>query len=223
MKELSIEIPLEAKDSELKGWEYTIPEGMEAEIKDGKIIVREKESEDEKIRKAIIDFFSEPSRKEYILNGFTVDDIIAWIKKQGEKKPAEWSEEDEFHMQGIIDLLPGLTIRHNWLKDLKNRVQSQTKQEWSEEDETNASYICAALDCYLRLREERNNTNGQEDLDKARNWLYNKLKSLRPQFTWKPSGRQMEVLAWCKPLFADPKAVGILESLINDLKKLREE
>ena len=40
MKE--IEIPFGAKDSELKGWEYTIPEGMEAEIKDGKIVVKEK-------------------------------------------------------------------------------------------------------------------------------------------------------------------------------------
>ena len=43
MKE--IEIPFGAKDSELKGWEYTIPEGMEAEIKDGKIVVREKKPE----------------------------------------------------------------------------------------------------------------------------------------------------------------------------------
>lgn len=43
MKE--IEIPFGAKDSELKGWEYTIPEGMEAEIKDGKIIVKEKKPE----------------------------------------------------------------------------------------------------------------------------------------------------------------------------------
>lgn len=43
MKE--IEIPLGAKDYELKGWEYTIPEGMEAEIKDGKIVVREKQPE----------------------------------------------------------------------------------------------------------------------------------------------------------------------------------
>lgn len=40
-----IEIPFGAKDSELKGWEYTIPEGMEAEIKDGKIVVREKKPE----------------------------------------------------------------------------------------------------------------------------------------------------------------------------------
>ena len=52
--EKTIEIPFGAKDSELKGWEYTIPENMEAEIKGGKIIVREKENEDEKIRKQII-------------------------------------------------------------------------------------------------------------------------------------------------------------------------
>lgn len=36
------DMPFNAKDYELKGWEYTIPEGMEAEIKDGKIVVREK-------------------------------------------------------------------------------------------------------------------------------------------------------------------------------------
>lgn len=54
-----IEIPFGAKDSELKGWEYTIPEGMEAEIKDGKIIVREKEIEDERIRKELIGFLDD--------------------------------------------------------------------------------------------------------------------------------------------------------------------
>jgi len=37
-----IDIPFGAQDSELKGWEYTIPEGMFAEIKDGKIIVKQK-------------------------------------------------------------------------------------------------------------------------------------------------------------------------------------
>lgn len=55
MKE--IEIPFGAKDSELKGWEYTIPEGMEAEIKDGKIVVREKQPEltefEEKVKELI--------------------------------------------------------------------------------------------------------------------------------------------------------------------------
>lgn len=38
----------------IKTGEYTIPAGMDAEIKDGKVIVREKESEDEMIRKDIV-------------------------------------------------------------------------------------------------------------------------------------------------------------------------
>ena len=37
-----IEIPFGAKDSELQEWEYTIPEGMTAKIKDGKIIIKRK-------------------------------------------------------------------------------------------------------------------------------------------------------------------------------------
>ena len=45
----------------------------------------------------------------------------------------EWSEEDELQMQGIIDLLPGLTIRHNWLKSLKGRVQPQRQWKPTEE------------------------------------------------------------------------------------------
>ena len=60
MKE--IEIPFGAKDSELKGWEYTIPEGMEAEIKDGKIVVREKKPEltefEEGVRQVIVSALS---------------------------------------------------------------------------------------------------------------------------------------------------------------------
>ena len=42
-----IEIPFGAKDSELCGWEYTVPEGMEATIVDNKIVVKNKKSEDE--------------------------------------------------------------------------------------------------------------------------------------------------------------------------------
>jgi len=53
------------------------------------IIPELKESEDEVIRKAIIDFFNEPGRKEYILNGFTVDDCIAWLEKQKELELSE--------------------------------------------------------------------------------------------------------------------------------------
>jgi len=55
MTQEKIEIPFGACDSELKGWEYTIPEGMEAVIENGRVIVRQRESEDERIRKHLID------------------------------------------------------------------------------------------------------------------------------------------------------------------------
>ena len=70
---------------------------------------------------------------------------------------------------------------YEWDVKKKELTKIENKSSWSEEDEKYSSYICAALDCYYRLREDRNNTNGQENLDKARNWLYNKLKTLRPQ------------------------------------------
>ena len=80
----NIEIPFGAFDSELGGWEYTIPEGYEAEIKDGKVIVRKAESNDEKIRKELLEHIkycseSIPERAAY----------IAWLEKQGEQKPTD--------------------------------------------------------------------------------------------------------------------------------------
>lgn len=83
-----IEIPFGAKDSELCGWEYTIPEGMEATIVDDKIVVKKKESEDEKIRKWLI-------RTLKALNSLGVEvdgayemmlPTIAWLEKQVEQK-----------------------------------------------------------------------------------------------------------------------------------------
>lgn len=57
---------------------------------------------------------------------------ITAVKNLYEQKPA-WSEEDEKQLNDIIELLPGLLNRHDWLKSLKIRVQP--KQGWSEEDE----------------------------------------------------------------------------------------
>ena len=89
----NIEIPFGAKDSELCGWEYTIPEGMEAEIVDGKVIVRKKEDRDEKIRKTIIEAFQfefTPGCKIISSKDVTLEDAISWLekqKKQKEQKP----------------------------------------------------------------------------------------------------------------------------------------
>ena len=141
------------------------------------------------------------------------------------KESTDWSGEDEEMLKMVIKSCEqcGNEYAYYWLKNLKDRVQPQPKQEWSEEDERNASYICAALQCYYRLREDRNNTNGQENLDKARNWLYNKLKSLRPKSQWKPSELQIEALESATANCAYSEYQDCLRELIGQLKKLGEE
>ena len=89
-----IDIPFGAKDSELKGWEYTIPDGMEAEIKDDKVIVREKESEDERIRKELISLvrMHVTENDTCLVRGgkTTRKEAIAWIEKQNEVKKIQY-------------------------------------------------------------------------------------------------------------------------------------
>ena len=76
-----IEIPFGAKDSELCECEYTIPEGYEAEIKDGKVIIKKKESEDERIRKELIAAFQNGVTYNQISKA-RAKDYIAWLEKQ---------------------------------------------------------------------------------------------------------------------------------------------
>ena len=161
--------------------------------------------------------------------GYTFDFEKKELKKIEQKQ--EWSEEDErlfisalWHIENSVSnggKDSGEFEIYNWFKSLKDRVLPQ--QKWSKEDERNASYICVALDCYYRLREDKSNTNGQENLDKARNWLYNKLKSLRPQAQWKPSNEQIEALESATENCAYSEYQDCLRELLEQLKKLREE
>ena len=79
------EIPFGAKDSELYKFEYSIPEGYEARIENGKVIVRKKDSEDERIRKEMIYFFTEEipqcSIKEH---ADKMRVFISWLERQKE-------------------------------------------------------------------------------------------------------------------------------------------
>ena len=102
-----------------------------------------KESEDERIRKEIIYFLS---RNTFQL-GEDIDKYkswLAWLEKQGEQKPTEWSEEDETRIKQLLgwldtlknyihyDALVSLDLRReridkvskleSWLKSLKQRL-----------------------------------------------------------------------------------------------------
>ena len=94
-------------------------------------------------------------------------------------------------------------------KELKKIEQ---KSAWSEEDEQHIRTIIRAI------HGAGNITPIEGEF--AEKWL----KSLRPQNTWKPSDEQLDnildVLSFDN---CTPKRRELLESLYNDLKKLREE
>ena len=181
-----------------------------------------KESEDEKIRKRLLELFKEHWSEEWY--GLKVNDVISWLEKQGKQKPA-WSEEDEKMLNDIL-----MCGEHHcyldagnitWLKSIKDRVQPQQKQEWSEEDSPYYDDICEILINLLRSETANvNKTAVQKDLD----WL----KSLRPHNTWKPSDEQMEALehfvrsigesGYASPYDNNTK---LLYLLLSDLKKLK--
>lgn len=126
MKEF-IEIPFGAKDSELCGWEYTIPEGFVASIENGKIVVKKEENKDEKIRNEICIYIG--AKQDISLD--THNRWLTWLEKQGEQKPA-WSKEDRDYYDAIIAKLEvtkddtALTDNQmEFLKSLKGRLKGE--------------------------------------------------------------------------------------------------
>ena len=138
-------------------------EEMFPELKESEL----KESEDERIRKELLEHCKNQSEP-YIKTGNKCPQIqswIAWLEKQGkqkpavfsEKKPAAWSDEDEKMLHTIIADFKGFkhdntstleshfTECISWLKSLKDRVQPQQNPTWSDEDEENLQHCCMAI------------------------------------------------------------------------------
>ena len=66
-----------------------------------------RESEDERIRKELVALFIEVRNSEGnegYWHDLKVADILAWLEKQKEQMPAEWSEEDEKYLNRVINL-----------------------------------------------------------------------------------------------------------------------
>jgi hypothetical protein len=191
------------------------------------------ESEDEKIRKGIIELVKQSSE---ILNKKNQERMLAWLERQAEQKPEEnkgnvggispnWSEEDDMILSLIVNSLKFIrdTLSHDdkytvdvgsfegqieWLQSLKDRVQPQPKQEWSEEDKYMYDILCGTIE----------NTDINENTKyKLISWL----KSLRPQNRWKPSEEQMEELE--EVIESNCFHTLILQELLEQLKKLKKE
>ena len=149
-----------------------------------------RESEDERIRKALINGFNKLDKSAVWYNGITNGQILAWLENH-EQKPDGWSEEDRTNLQRAVYYVDFYQTHEadtqdseecmNWLKSLKDRIQPRPKQEWSEEDETGLT------NTIIMLKEGANLHFNKKDITKAVDWL----KSLRPQNRWKPSDEQI--------------------------------
>ena len=239
MKELSIEEKARAYDEALKVAEKyhngTLKDVMET------IFPELKESEDERIRKAIIEHFEGSHSSMYPYKGFIKEQILAWLERQGEQKPAEFDDTNAKRM--FIKALERVEEQNNkgykltdcdknsWWEDFKAYTSCIVEQKpWSEEDER------LRTSCIKHIEEEleriRNDKYGHSEiisvLKESCRERINWLKSIKDKYTWKPSDEQIKVLEFFIPYVTEcsvvlQKSKDTLSSLLSDLRKLREE
>jgi len=198
MKELSIEEKAKAYDEALKVLhKYDGANIMFSQSLKEEMFPELAESDDEKIRKFIIEIFKDSQRNgvSQVIMLEQFDKIFAWLEKQGNL---------------IVELQKtyveiGRLVKENCY--LKEKQGEQKSAEWGEEDEHLFQIVIDILD-----RENHLGNISHTDLIAC----VRKLKSLKPQSQWKPSKEQMSFLKG----YAEEDMV--LQSLYNDLKKLTE-
>lgn len=103
----------------------------------------------------------------------------------------------------------------NWFKSLKDRVQPQSKQEWSEEDESNFQGIIDVI------KENKHHATDYEHM------TYYKLlfwfKSLKNRYVWKPSDEHIHWLKWVINRMPDTEKANEAEVVLKDLLEQLEE
>lgn len=95
------------------------------------------ESEDEGIRKELIEYFRWNTWNTQILNNFDNRDVIAWLEKQGEQKP-KWSDEDEEMIDKIIDYIQPMPI-------FFESTKGKSGKEYTKEFVKNATKLLKSL------------------------------------------------------------------------------
>lgn len=198
-----------------------------------------RESEDERIRKAIIHYILYETKGN--ISEATEHVWVTWLEKQKEQKPTnsekpkEWSEEDDALLKEIVSFFKDGTVKLQHDLDLyagflQNKFKSLRPQPREE------IYQSAKHDLAIRfmnyLDENRPEgkmclSNGEcEDIDKAfkeNDWakIMRYVEKYRP--SWKPSDEQMQCLlaVITNQYNAGAESCHLtLGSLYNDLKKL---
>lgn len=156
------------------------------------------ESEDEKIRKALISYHRYYGRDVHALDEISPKQIVTYLENQKERKPVEWSEEE-----AINEIMPILNDVANqgtfgnptkermieFAKRILKTLSPQPKQEWSEEDEAMRDRIIDILNRTFSVYSALGTSSTRPACPTFKEeiaWL----KSLLP--SWKPSKEQME-------------------------------
>ena len=155
--------------------------------------------------------------------GFSFEDEYELV----ERKPAEWSEEDEEIISSIVDDLKrlkkkftGLTGEHayevkiNWLKSLRPQPQRR---------DTYYDIIHSILDMlkdrdFTQITPEHRVSLLNDIRVKCK--IADECAEILDKPSWKPSGKQMEALNIAISEFDGYRGDEELKSLYNDLKKL---
>ena len=109
------------------------------------------------------------------------EDFKAYTSCTIEQKPAIWSEEDNYNFTSALGCVAFCKERlkekddyeHclDWLKSLKDRVQPQPKQEWSEEDEKMKRGLIVICDEWTTRHSFYPIENCE--MEKLKNWIKN--------------------------------------------------
>jgi hypothetical protein len=191
-----------------------IPEELEAEIKDGKIIVRKKESEDEKNWKAVLEYVKDdalrvwlekqksPKDKGEISDGYHTFNELYYYRMLYNAAffnllPKEWVHKSKRHHDGeecfgggwfivMANLPTGQISNHYELKDwdLFQIPEKEVADEW---DGHTPQEAAKRIHKYLlEIQKEQNPAEWSEDDEKQLNWFYRLLDFIGEEFpsTW---------------------------------------
>lgn len=92
--------------------------------------LQDQESEDEKIRKWLIDWANAVNWSEQFT--ITKEQVLAWLEKQGAQKPETWCAEDEQNLNVVLSFISDECLRR-WLKDKLCYDMKEAGYEWDSE------------------------------------------------------------------------------------------
>ena len=204
----------------------------------------EYESEDEKIRKMIINHLMQERGS---LSYDEAEEAIDWLEKQGQVKEAEisqfiketnkenvnsltnndWGEYDRtmaFTLMRDVDQMSyvskeGKNERIGWLNSLDEKFTS-TESTWSEHDEIMKTHALQIINKYWNSLSDTD-YDENEISESCYNWIKSLKDHVHTKKHWKPTDDQLADLK--RAIDSYTFEPDYLEELYEDLKKLKEE